>query len=239
MSIHVHVQVIINSYYIHTYNNADLARMSSFFPFSSSSSSINTIAPLSDDPHLEVTVTPSSSAFYAGETFSVTITLRNTRIPNTTPLEQEYDDPITPNTSNTEVGTATSSFRGMPPPPDPRMIPSNDLPRRKNRIGKTQAQPTTPEPIKSPLPNHMQYPDYPYSPGANPTSRAGWPKDGEMVIRSPETWRRSQDLGVGKGHTRKTRSWALGNKGNMTPQEMVWSLGGGQGELLLVTSGCS
>lgn len=34
-----------------------------------------------DDAHLEVTVTPSASAFYAGETFSAVITLRNTRIP--------------------------------------------------------------------------------------------------------------------------------------------------------------
>ena len=210
--------------------------MSSYFPFSSSSSSISTVAPLSDYPHLEVTVTPSASAFYAGETFSVTITLRNTRIPHTsaTPINHDYDPerPITPDTAQT-VGTATSSVRAMPPPPDPRVVPGQDLPRRKNNIGQTIAQPRTPEPeSKPPLPNHMQYPEYPYSPGANPNSRAGWPKDGEMVIRSPETWRRSQDLGVGKGHTRKTRSWALGNKGNMTPQEMVWSLGGGQGEIV-------
>lgn len=38
-------------------------------------------APVVDDAHLEVTVTPSASAFYAGETFSAVITLRNTRIP--------------------------------------------------------------------------------------------------------------------------------------------------------------
>jgi hypothetical protein len=207
--------------------------MSSFFPFSSSSSSVNTIAPLSDDPHLEVIVTPSSSAFYAGETFSVTITLRNTRIPHTSATTSEqYETPLTPDTAGTEVGTATSSFRGMPPPPDPRVSAGPDLPLRKNQIGTAKAQPSTPEPqdFKSPLPSHMQYPEYPYSPGANPTSRAGWPKDGEMVIRSPETWRRSQDLGAEKGHVRKSRSWALGNKGNMTPQEMVWSLGGGQGQ---------
>jgi hypothetical protein len=77
-----------------------------------------------------------------------------------------------------------------------------------------------------------QYSGYPYSPGANPASRAGWPGAGSggdgMVIRSPETWRRSYgDLGNAKGHARRTRSWALGNKG-MTPQEMVWSLGGNQ-----------
>jgi hypothetical protein len=59
--------------------------MSSFFPFSSSSSSLASLGnlPASDDPHLEVTVTPSASAFYAGETFSVTITFRNTRPPLT------------------------------------------------------------------------------------------------------------------------------------------------------------
>jgi len=216
------------------HSNARLTRMSAFFPFSSSSSSINTIAPISDDPHLEVTVTPSSSAFYAGETFSVTITLRNTRIPKTASdgidNHDHNDVPITPSTAATEVGTATSSFRGMPPPLDAGVVPGPDLPRRKNRIGTAQAQPSTPEPeSKTPLPIHMQYPEYPYSPGANPTSRAGWPRDGEMVIRSPETWRKSQDLGLGKGHSRKSRSWALGNKGEMTPQEMVWSLGG-QGE---------
>jgi hypothetical protein len=105
----------------------------------SSHSPLNTIAPISDDPHLEVTVTPSSSAFYAGETFSVTITFRNTRIPHpsTTPLGHHDNENIhiTPSTAATEVGTATSSFRGMPPPPDPRVIPGPDLPRRKNRIG--------------------------------------------------------------------------------------------------------
>jgi hypothetical protein len=204
--------------------------MSSFFPFSSSSSSINTIAPLSDDPHLEVTVTPSSSAFYAGETFAVVITFRNTRIPNVTPVSaafsQGHDEPVTPSTAPpTEVGTATSSFRGMPPlDQDSRITTGTDLPQRKRQIG--TAVPSTPD--VRPVPHHLsdigQYP-YPYSPGANPAFRAGWPKDGEMVIRSPETWRRSYG-DLGKGHERRTRSRALGNKG-MTPQEMVWSLGGG------------
>lgn len=206
----------------------------SFFPFSSSSSSINTIAPVSDDPHLEVTVTPSSSAFYAGETFSVVITFRNTRIPNNTPVSSTfshghghgYDEPATPSTAPvTDVGTATSSFRGMPTlDPDPRATLRTDLPQRKRQIGNNI--PSTPD--VTPIPPHLseigQYP-YPYSPGANPASRAGWPKDGEMVIRSPETWRRSYG-DLGKGHERRTRSWALGNKG-ITPQEMVWSLGGG------------
>jgi hypothetical protein len=219
--------------------------MSSFFPFSTSSSSVNTIAPQSNDPHLEVTVTPSSSAFYAGETFSVSITFSNTRLPNDT-SPAVYHEPQTPETAlPSEVGTATSSFRGMPTlDPDPRMMGGPELPRRKNQIG--TSKPSTPnanamgrENSKSPIPPYMMgetrggsasYVGYPYSPGANPASRAGWPaagKDGEgMVIRSPETWRRSYgDLGTAKGHERRTRSWALGNKG-MTPQEMVWSLGG-------------
>jgi hypothetical protein len=216
----------------------------SFFPFSSSSSSVDTISPLSNDPHLEVTVTPSSSAFYAGETFSVVITLRNTRIPNPTPTTAKSvaEDPQTPDTAPlTSIGTGTSSFRGMPTL-DPRTTPSSDIPRRKNKIGSTI--PSTPaqehHAFRSPLPQHMsegQYPGYPYSPGANPNHRAGWPrKDGEVVIRSPDSRRSSAygDLGNGKGHSRRTRSWALGNKGMaMTPQEMVWSLGGpSQGESL-------
>lgn len=205
--------------------------MSSFFPFSSSSSSVNTIIPaVSDDPHLEVTVTPASSAFYAGETFSVTITLRNTRIPS-----EDARIPVTPDTvpATAEVGTATSSFRGMPTV-ESRSIDGMELPRRKGQIGssfKTEDVKLSKE-FKSPIPHHLtdsgsvDYNGNPYSPGANPASRAGWPRDGDMVIRSPETWRRNnEDMGGSKKHGRRTRSWALGNKG-MSPQEMVWALGG-------------
>ncbi|GMK56800.1 hypothetical protein CspeluHIS016_0306400 [Cutaneotrichosporon spelunceum] len=46
-----------------------------------------------DDPHLEVTVTPAQSAFYAGELFSAVITLRNTR----TPVRASYSQPSSPN----------------------------------------------------------------------------------------------------------------------------------------------
>ncbi|BEI84235.1 hypothetical protein CcaverHIS002_0408390 [Cutaneotrichosporon cavernicola] len=46
-----------------------------------------------DDPHLEVTVTPAQSAFYAGELFSAVITLRNTR----TPVRTSHSQPSSPN----------------------------------------------------------------------------------------------------------------------------------------------
>lgn len=209
--------------------------MSSFFPFSSSSSSVNTITPvLSDDPHLEVTVTPSSSAFYAGEPFSVRITLRNTRLPN-----DDARIPITPDVvpSTAEVGTATSAYRGMPNL-EPRSHDGIELPRRKGQIGGSSTFSTNAKKgLKSPIPDRMlengqvDYNGNPYSPGANPASRAGWPKEGDMVIRSPETWRRNNgDVSKGK-HERRTRSWALGNKG-MSPQEMVWALGGQNSEFL-------
>lgn len=206
--------------------------MTSFFPFSSSSTSVNTITPtLSDDPHLEVTVTPSSSAFYAGEPFSVRIRLRNTRLPN-----DDARIPVTPDTAppTADVGTATSAYRGMPSL-EPRTYDGVDLPRRKGQIGGSSSSNPTDHAVKglkSPIPEHLlemgqvDYNGNPYSPGANPASRAGWPREGDMVIRSPETWRRNNgDLGKGKSHERRTRSWALGNKG-MSPQEMVWALGG-------------
>lgn len=200
--------------------------MSSFFPFASSSSSVNTITPtLSDDPHLGVTVTPGSSAFYAGEPFEVTITLRNTCVPS-----EDAKVPVTPDTvpPTAEVGTATSAFRGMPTV-EPYSDDGLELPKRKGQVG-TGLQ-TSSTHLRSPIPSRLstpgpEYNGNPYSPGANPTSRAGWPKDGDMVIRSPETWRRGYNETVGaKGHARRTRSWALGNKG-MSPQEMVWALGG-------------
>lgn len=199
--------------------------MSSFFPFASSSTSVKTVTPaVSDDPHLEVTVTPSSSAFYAGETFAVTITLRNTRIPSDDARIPDTPDTVPP---TAEVGTATSAFRGMPSL-DPRTVEGYDLPPRKGQVGKIPSRTEAP---KSPLPSRLAKLEgvdqngYPYSPGANPLHRAGWPKDGDVVIRSPETWRRSYGMESGKGHGRRTRSWALGNKG-MSPQEMVWALGG-------------
>lgn len=205
--------------------------MTSFFPFSSSSSSVNTITPtLSDDPHLEITVTPSSSAFYAGETFRVVITLRNTRIAN----DDVRNVPVTPDTAppSAEVGTATSAFRGMPSL-EPRSVDGSDLPRRRGQIGGSDSLAgTASKGLKSPIPDRLmenwpvEYNGNPYSPGANPTSRAGWPREGDVVIRSPETWRRNNgEIGKGKSHERRTRSWALGNKG-MSPQEMVWALGG-------------
>jgi len=214
--------------------------MTSFFPFSSSSASLASTAStlVDDDPHLEVSVTPSSSAFYAGESFSVTISFRNTR--------------------HAPLGTAASTVSGMTDVVSAaRTIPSLDrqgvpvaLPGRKGKIGKSSissvgnAEPTEsanaeagPSKIPAPLDFSAKTPelpptaDYPYSPGANPAYRAhGWPSrsDGaEATIRSPEAWRRKDYGQLGKeiGHGRRARSLAIG-KGAVSPQEMVWALSG-------------
>lgn len=50
--------------------------MASFFGFGASAQGGPAV---SDDPHLDVTVIPSASAFYAGEVFSATIKFKNTR----------------------------------------------------------------------------------------------------------------------------------------------------------------
>ncbi len=191
--------------------------MSSYFPFSSSTAP--TPAP-SDDPHLEITVTPSASAFYAGETFSVIITFRNTR----------------PQVSSSAVslapGATNHAFDSHGKP---------DTSRRRNQIGlnipsrppNAEAGPShTPRSLNTSTPTAPE-PGFPYSPAANPTYRArGWPTSPERDeipnVRSPDAWKRKEFGGLGReggAHTRRTRSLALG-KGGLSPQEMVWALGG-------------
>lgn len=70
-----------------------------------------------DDPHLEVTVTPSQSAFYAGEVFSAVITLRNTRTPVRTPQSQ----PASPNPQHLHLlsGAKSPSPNGSTSPASP------------------------------------------------------------------------------------------------------------------------
>ncbi|WVF72142.1 hypothetical protein IAT40_006954 [Kwoniella sp. CBS 6097] len=239
--------------------------MSSYFPFSTSSSS--SLPPTStstahlDDPHLQVTVTPSASAYYAGETFSVTITFTNTRTP-----PSDASIPKTPGSvpPTAEVRSATRQL----PLSDARDIASAsalDLPKRRNHIGRNlpriplyhdekdanaDAGPsrlTTPLSINSTPGQIANDPGYLYSPGANTSFRAsgsGWPssangpssptREGPMNFRSPDGWGRKEDGGAGNsqqangkesGHTRRARSLALG-KGTMSPQELVWALGG-------------
>ena len=216
--------------------------MSSFFPFSSTASLASIVTP-NDDPHLRVTVLPSASAFYAGETFSAVITFTNTRQAS---HPHHVLSPPTPST--TDVHTAAP--RAMPPFGSPQ-TDNPTPPRRQNQIGlgiksreKENAEagpsrPGPPSPLRlspSPIPSPGNL-GYPYSPGANPAYRApGWPDSStpydEMPgIRSPEAFRRREASG---GHSRKARSLALG-KGGLSPQEMVWALGG-QGQQLLLFS---
>jgi hypothetical protein len=193
---------------------------------------------VSDDPHLQVTVTPAASAFYAGESFSVTITFKNTRHPPTVPT--------TPSTAPT-TAQVVSAVRPTPPIVDRHVNPPR-LPVRAHRMGQTssvepfepingdnaEAGPSrTPDMLSLASPDSQELPrDYPYSPGANPAFRApGWPsKDDGATIRSPEAWRRREygDIGKGLGHGRRTRSLAIGKA--VSPQEMVWALEGHSGE---------
>lgn len=217
--------------------------MTSFFPFSSSSASpaSSTSTLVNDDPHLQVTVTPSASAFYAGESFSVTITFKNTRhAPPVTAV------PSTPVTAPTTADVA-SAVRPPLPAVDRHASPPR-LPVRAHRMGQAasveplkdfngsnaEAGPSrTPSVVQLASPD-AQDPlrDYPYSPGANPAYRApGWPsRDDVATIRSPEAWRRREygDIGKGHGHGRRTRSLAIGKA--VSPQEMVWALEGHSGK---------
>lgn len=86
-----------------------------------------------------------------------------------------------------------------------------------------QSVPTTPEP------NHGLH----WLPGTGLPSPASETESQTTTI-SPErawspasqTWREHARRPSGKGHTRRTQSLALG-KGTLSPQEMVWALGGG------------
>nr|XP_018263825.1 uncharacterized protein I303_03698 [Kwoniella dejecticola CBS 10117]OBR85983.1 hypothetical protein I303_03698 [Kwoniella dejecticola CBS 10117] len=227
--------------------------MPSYFPFSSSSTSL---APSSttvnlDDPHLQVTITPSASAYYAGERFSVTIRFTNTRTPSS---DAAY--PKTPLSvpATAEVRSASSAARQLPILGAREGDQSvQELPSRKGQIGlklptlslssleaNAEAGPSrisTPLSINSTPGAPLNDPGYPYSPGANPAYRApGWPGAGgglasptrekPMNFRSPDGWG-SKEYSKSRegGHGRRTRSLALGN-GTMSPQELVWALGG-------------
>ncbi|ORX39858.1 Rgp1-domain-containing protein [Kockovaella imperatae] len=187
--------------------------MSSLF-FSSSSSLPSLSSTAIDDPHLELTVTPSASAFYAGEVFTATITFRNTRKSHTVedvpigsrvvsavrpqpilePRQHEPTRPLPPRQK--QIGLHLSSAPPPPPPPAANAIAGPSKPRDLHR----------PLHLSPNLPD-----DSPYSPGANPSTRAGWP-----TFRSPDQ--------ASRGHSRRAKSLALG-KGQLSPQQLVWALG--------------
>lgn len=120
-----------------------------------------------DDPHLEVTVTPSQSAFYAGEVFSAVITLRNTR----TPVRATHSQPVSPNPQHLHL-----------------------LPGARNGLNglNGSVSPASPSPSQTP---------------GTPTGYEDW----RGHARKPSGGRRSQSLALGKG---------------ISPQEIVWALGG-------------
>ncbi|KAL1405293.1 Golgi membrane exchange factor (Ric1p-Rgp1p) subunit [Vanrija albida] len=132
-----------------------------------------------EDPHLEVIVTPSASAFYAGETFSAVITLRNTRIPIHT---------AAPNVADTTDGVSATGLDLLSGAKAPSSTISLNSP----------ASAVTPT---------IASPDLSSSPGGS-------------IWRGEHTRRSSLNK-----HTRRSQSLALG-KGVISPQEMVWALGG-------------
>lgn len=145
-------------------------------------SSPTTVAFDPEDPHLEVIVTPSASAFYAGETFSAVITLRNTRTPIHT---------AAPNVADLSQGVSATGL--------------NLLPGAKASSSSTSTSLNSPGPSATPT---VASPDLSSSPGGS-------------IWRGEHTRRSSMNT-----HTRRSQSLAL-SKGIISPQEMVWALGGG------------
>ncbi|KIR25439.1 hypothetical protein I307_06022 [Cryptococcus deuterogattii 99/473] len=222
--------------------------MPSYFPFAPQPQSAASVhSPLLDDPHLELTITPSASAFYAGEAFSVTITFRNTRTPHTDVLK------VPPSTDSTSsLAAAVPQNQHFSSTDSRRSLSIPRLPRRLNQIGpdlpetplvrtkRHESAESNPSRTSSSVVSTPRFasedPGHPYSPGANPADRArGWlrspspQREGPMNYRSPDGWGSKESASTEKSssHARRTRSLALG-KGTMSPQELVWALGGGK-----------
>lgn len=222
--------------------------MPSYFPFAPQPQSAASVhSPLLDDPHLELTITPSASAFYAGEAFSVTITFRNTRTPHTDVLK------VPPSTDSTSsLAAAVPQIQHFSSTDSRRSLSIPRLPRRLNQIGpdlpetplvrtkRHESAESNPSCTSSSVVSTPRFasedPGHPYSPGANPADRArGWlrspspQREGPMNYRSPDGWGSKESASTEKSssHARRTRSLALG-KGTMSPQELVWALGGGK-----------
>ncbi|KIR59967.1 hypothetical protein I314_04402 [Cryptococcus bacillisporus CA1873] len=222
--------------------------MPSYFPFAPQPQSAASVhSPLLDDPHLELTITPSASAFYAGETFSVTITYRNTRTPHTdvlkVPLSTDSTSSLASAAPQIQHFSSTDSRRSLSIPRLPRRLnqigpdlPETPLMRTKRHESAESDRSRTPSSVVSTPQFASEDPSHPYSPGANPADRAhGWlrspspQREGPMNYRSPDGWgsKESGNTEKSSSHARRTRSLALG-KGTMSPQELVWALGGGK-----------
>ncbi|RXK36443.1 hypothetical protein M231_06287 [Tremella mesenterica] len=195
--------------------------MSYFFPLSGPKSPVVT-----NDlhPYLEISVLPSSYAFYAGETFSAILTFRNVR-------------QVSTHGSSSNVGTALKSDTSSLAPSSTLLSPAPDAQslKRHGLIGRERENADA-GPSKAPAPLTLvstatppiddKQMGFPYSPGANPLHRAGWPQgglgEGFAGIRSPEAFKKMEANG---GHARRARSLALG-RGSLSPQEMIWALAG-------------
>lgn len=194
-----------------------------------SSASTTTLSP-SDDPHLEVTVTPSASAFYAGETFSCTIRFRNTRRPRFVAGGH--------GTSGNSTASALGAVapRGLPAyaeagpsrAPTHRLrqiglaLPANDtLPDHEAESGPSR---TPGAGLRSPLDLDGQISLN--SPAGSPY-RPSWSADSpnsKGIIRTPDGWGGDAQY-RDKGGERRSKSYGMGRDG-MSPQEMVWALEG-------------
>lgn len=206
----------------------------SFFPFSSSSSSAPSLG-LSDDPHLEIIVTPSASAFYAGETFSASIVFRNTRTPSfarpSSSVSRLSADTITPKLTPRQFPLSPVASTAEKPLPSRRGNIGEGIPVRVLETENAEAGPS-----RAPRDPSSSYPRGGDDPRAVRDPLSSSPTRSKFTnLRSPEGFN-ERYAGLGKGHAgagRRTKSLALGEKG-MSPQEMVWALGGGQGESLRV-----
>lgn len=197
--------------------------MASFFGFSGTPTTKPPIP--REEPQLGISITPSSSAFYSGETFSVIVKFTCHRTSST-----RYQPPSVPQTpiaasSNDDIRTPTSAA--------PAQATATILPDRKGQIGLSIETPVEkynavagPSRLTTPIASR-EYLDSPVQVTTGEASR-GWRKPGSPTreikgeLRSPEVMRR---YGGGSGDgERRTRSLGLGV--GMSPQEMVWALSG-------------
>ncbi|EIW69679.1 hypothetical protein TREMEDRAFT_71708 [Tremella mesenterica DSM 1558] len=195
--------------------------MSYFFPLSGPKSPVVT-----NDlhPYLEISVLPSSYAFYAGETFSAILTFRNVRQASTHGSSSNVGDAL-----KSDISSRAPSSTTLSPTPDAQSLKRHGLiGRERENADAGPSKPPAPLTLVStatPPIDDIQM-GFPYSPGANPLHRAGWPQgglgEGFAGIRSPEAFKKMEANG---GHARRARSLALG-RGSLSPQEMIWALAG-------------
>lgn len=182
-----------------------------------------------DDPHLEISVLPAKSAFYAGEPFSCVITFTNTRWPriveNDVPRKASRHGRGQGQSVDLRVLSGTGGLSLEPDklpmsPTSPRtaqavlqsVIPQGPSLARLGQVGKSTA---TAKP-RDAAPSHLRL----------TASSPHLLEDAEPSIRSPDPQRMRQIRALGN----RSRSVALGG-GNMSPQELVWALSNQAGSI--------